>query len=61
MSKQCLVTFVTEKIKKPNSTYILPKLCLTCISLFVGHRQTMQNAASDEDLQCLLTECSIKV
>ena len=36
--------------------------------LFVGHRQTVQiqvrrrkNAASDQVLYCLLTECSIKI
>ena len=27
--------------------------------LFVGHRQTVQNAASDQGLHCLLTEYSI--
>ena len=31
--------------------------------LFVGHRQTVQtqSAASDQDLHCLLTECSVKI
>ena len=29
--------------------------------LFVGHRQTVQNQASDQVVHCLLAECSIKI
>ena len=36
-------------------THIKPSI------LFVGHRQTMQNVASDQGLHYLLTECSIKI
>ena len=28
---------------------------------FVGHIQTVQDAASDQGLYCLLTECSMKI